>query len=318
MNIDQPILHLFFAGKTSLEEEKAIREWLECAPGNKEIYLKERRLYDAILLSEKPVTEAQLQSNRKPHTSYTFVKEVIKIAAVSVVILFLSNLYHKNQEKNTESPFQTISVPAGQRINITLPDGTDVWLNARTTIRYPLSFNRENRQIQLDGEAYFDVAEDKSKPFIVHTSKSRLEVLGTVFNVEDYSDKEDFETMLFEGSVKIIPEDELLQPVTLTAAYKAYLHEGKLNVIKENDYSVYRWREGLICFKDESFSGMMNDFEKYYGLSIIIENEQVKKQHYSGKFRQTDGVDYALRVLQKDIRFTYKRDDDNRKIYIRP
>lgn len=317
MNINQNILYRFFEGKATLKEEAIIKNWLESSPENKDIYLKERRLYDVILLLKKPATEPLIQSYQKSHRPYTFVKEVLKIAVISVVILLLSNLYNRNQEENIEIPFQVISVPAGQRINIMLPDGTDVWLNARTTIRYPLSFHKENRLVQLDGEACFDVTEDPKKPFIVQTSKSRLEVLGTVFNVEDYSDKEDFETMLFAGAVKIIPKDTLLQPVTLAPAYKAYMYDGKLEIMKEDDYNVYRWREGLICFKDESFSNIMNDFEKYYGLSIIIENENVKRQYYSGKFRQTDGVDYALRVLQKDIRFTYKRDDDDSKIYIR-
>jgi ferric-dicitrate binding protein FerR (iron transport regulator) len=315
--MDKNILHRFFEGKTSLEEEEVIKEWLESSSGNQAIFLEERRLYDTLLLLGKTVGEPQLQSPRKSYKSYTIIKEIVKIAAVSTVVLFLSNLYHKKPEENVEVQFQTISVPVGQRINITLPDGSDVWLNARTSITYPLSFNKENRQVQLDGEAYFNVMEDKTKPFIVQTAKSRLEVLGTIFNVEDYADKEDFETMLFDGSVKIVPRDSLLQAVTLTPAYKAFLNGGKLEVVKENDYSVYRWREGLICFKNVPFLTIMNDFEKYYGLKIIVENEHVKKQHYSGKFRQTDGVDYALRVLQKDIRFSYKRDDDNSRIYIR-
>ena len=77
-----------------------------------------------------------------------------------------------------------------------------------------------------------------------------------------------------------------------------------------------RWKEGLICFKNETFTFIMKDFEKYYGLTIQVKNKNVFKYVYTGKFRQTDGIDYALRVLQKDIKFTYQRDDENQIIYI--
>ena len=98
---------------------------------------------------------------------------------------------------------QTITVPAGQRINITLVDGTNVWLNARTSLSYPVKFGKNNRQVVLDGEAYFDVTKDKSKPFIVQTDNYNVEVLGTKFDVNAYSETGEFETTLMSGSVKV-------------------------------------------------------------------------------------------------------------------
>lgn len=221
------------------------------------------------------------------------------------------------QEKQTPIAFQTITVPAGQRINITLTDGTNVWLNARTTIQYPITFNTDQRLVKLDGEAYFDVAKDKSKPFIVQTDKYNVEVLGTKFDVDSYSATNIFETTLMEGSVKISSSTDDTESLKLTPHNKAYLYQGKLRMKPVDDYSPYRWKEGLICFKNETFASIMKDFEKYYGINIYITNKQVQKYLYTGKFRQTDGVDYALRVLQKDIKFIYERDNDNHIIYIK-
>lgn len=221
------------------------------------------------------------------------------------------------QTEETPVALQTISVPAGQRINITLADGTNVWLNARTTIQYPVSFNAKERLVKLDGEAYFDVAKDKDKPFIVQTNKYNVEVLGTKFDVDSYSETEIFETTLMEGNVKISSLTDAAENLLLTPHNKAYLYNGKLRIKPVDDYSPYRWREGLICFKNETFASIMKDFEKYYGINIYITNQQVQKYLYTGKFRQTDGVDYALRVLQKDIKFTYERDDENHIIYIK-
>lgn len=243
--------------------------------------------------------------------------ELIKIAAVIAFTLRGSFFYQQIQTEQTLIPLQTIAVPAGQRINITLPDGTNVWLNARTTIQYPITFNANERLVKLDGEAYFDVARNEKKPFIVQTDKYNVEVLGTQFDVESYSDTENFETALMEGSVRISSLTDTNESLTLTPNNKAYLHEGKLRVMSVDDYSPYRWREGLICFKNETFASIMKEFEKYYGINIHITNKQVQKYLYTGKFRQTDGVDYALRVLQKDIRFSYQRDDDKNIIYIK-
>lgn len=228
-----------------------------------------------------------------------------------------SFIYRQMQTAQTPVALQTIAVPAGQRINITLPDGTNVWLNARTTIQYPVTFNSNERTVKLDGEAYFDVAKDKTKPFIVQTDKYSVEVLGTKFDVESYSETGQFETALMEGHVKISSLKDATESLMLTPNNKAFLHKGKLQVIPVDDFNPYRWREGLICFKNESFASIMNEFEKYYGININITNLDVQKYLYTGKFRQTDGVDYALRVLQKDIGFTYERDDDKHIIYIK-
>lgn len=212
---------------------------------------------------------------------------------------------------------QTITVPAGQRVNIMLPDGSNVWLNARTTIRYPFSFRQGKREVTLDGQAYFDVVKDAKKPFIVQTHQAMVEVFGTQFDVEAYSDRDEFETTLMSGSVRIVSAANPLDRLTLAPDSKAYIEGGKLKSTKVDDYNPYRWKEGLICFRSETFLRIMKDFEKYYGITIQVENREVLKYFYTGKFRQSDGVDYALRVLQKDIRFSYRRDDENQIIYIK-
>ena len=127
------------------------------------------------------------------------------------------------QTEQTPITLQTITVPAGQRINITLADGTNVWLNARTTIQYPITFNEKERLVKLDGEAYFDVTKDKNKPFIVQTNNYNVEVLGTKFDVDSYSETEIFETTLMEGSVRISSLTDANESLMLTPNNKAYL-----------------------------------------------------------------------------------------------
>ena len=313
--MNKDILYKFFEGNASFEEEAAVKQWMEESAENRLAFLKERKLFDAMLL----LGNEEIIKNGKKRFSINLSSlrtELIKIAAVVAITLGGSYFYYQSSLEKELMAMQTITVPAGQRINITLVDGTNVWLNARTSLSYPVKFGKNNRQVVLDGEAYFDVTKDKSKPFIVQTDNYNVEVLGTQFDVNAYSETGEFETTLMSGSVKVASASDSTQKITLKPNNKVFLQDGKLHVTAVDDYNPYRWKEGLICFKNETFTSIMKDFEKYYGLTIQEKNKNVFKYVYTGKFRQTDGIDYALRVLQKDIKFTYQRDDENQIIYI--
>ena len=313
--MDKAILYKFFEGTASLDEEKDVRLWMDASADNRRAFFKERKLFDGmLLLGDQDI----IRSGKKRFTiNFSSLRtELIKIAAVVAITLGCGYIYFQSSIEKDLMAMQTISVPAGQRINITLSDGTNVWLNARTSIKYPVVFSKKNRQVILDGEAYFEVARNEKKPFIVQTDKYNVEVLGTKFDVDAYSETGEFETTLMSGSVRVASADDPDHTLVLKPNSKVYLDNGKLHVTSVDDYNPYRWREGLICFKNESFIAIMKDFEKYYGLTIHVKNKDVLKYVYTGKFRQTDGVDYALRVLQKDIKFSYQRDDENQMIYI--
>lgn len=309
--MDKEILYRFFEGSSSLEEGEQIRAWMEESPQNEKDFFKERKLYDAMVLLAR-------QKKGTLHIRWNSLRnELLKIAGVILLTLGVAYLYQQ-YEMAIESPaMQTIYVPAGQRMNITLPDGTSVWLNARTTIQYPLTFNRKTRQIKLDGQAYFDVAKNPEKPFIVQTKMFDVEVTGTKFDVEAYSDKNKFETALMQGSVKLVSVANPRKVLMLKPDCKAYLEDGELKVVPVEDYNIYRWKEGLLCFTNETFATIMKDFENYFEVTIKVSNQKVSEYYYTGKFRQSDGIDYALRVLQRDISFTYTRDDESRIIYVK-
>ena len=314
--MERETLYKFFDGAASFEEEVAIRQWMESSLENKRIFLKERKLFDAmILLGQDNGKQAETSKGRKMFSSLR--TQVLRTAAIVAITLGCVWGYEFLTGAHTPLGMQTIYVPTGQRVNITLPDGTNVWLNTQTTIKYPTVFESKKRQIILDGEAYFEVAKDKNRPFMVQTDKCNLEVLGTKFNVKSYLGKEEFETTLMEGSVKVSSQINPQEELVLAPDSKAYLSEGKLKVAHVDDYNPYRWKEGLICFRNESFDAIMKEFEKYYGVNIRIRpNKDLQRYFFTGKFRQTDGIDYALRVLQQDIRFQYSRDDENQIIYI--
>ena len=309
--MDKELLYNFFKGDTSIEEGQRIKAWVEASKENERTFYRERKIFDALMLHD-PVSTTTSVSGFFLGKSIKWLK-----TAIIVTLTFLFGYLYQEYKAGLNKSMSTISVPEGQRTNLILPDGTNVWLNANTTIQYPVSFNKRDRFVILKGEAYFEVKKDKSKPFVVHTEAYNIEVLGTRFNVNAYPGTERFETTLMRGSVKVRSKADASQTVTLKPNHKLSLEKGRLIMTKVENYNPYRWKEGLICFSDAAFSDIMKDFEKYYGVKIVIENENVSQTCFTGKFRQSDGIDYALRILQKNIGFRYEKNNEKQIIYIK-
>lgn len=311
--IDKELLCRFFNGETSLVEEAMVKDWLEGSVENRNEYLRERRLFDLTILSDEKSYHATNLLNTRKRSYYM---EALKIAATVVITLLISSLYFATPDQEDNVAMQTVTVPYGQRVNLLLSDGTNVWLNSGTKMSYPQIFAKKSREIYLDGEAYFDVSHNKEKPFLVHTNQFDIEVLGTKFNVDSYSKDGAFESSLMEGVVKVTRKKDR-SSLILSPSYKVVVRDEKMVVEKIEDYNTYRWREGLICFKNKPFFDLLAEFEKYYDIRIIVEGSKLANPILTGKFRVSDGVEYALKVLRKDVRFRYKRNVDSNIIYIR-
>lgn len=310
MQIDKHILIRYFLGQSSEEEKEAIRGWLESDVANKQEFIRERIRFDASVVADEDKIRTA-----KPWRIHPYVRAGLKIAASLLILVTSIYLYDTYKMDKLNSTFQAVRVPAGNRTNLILPDGTEVWLNANTSLKYPLAFTKVNREVILDGEAYFDVVKDK-KPFIVKTDKYNVEVLGTTFDVEAYSNESGFRTALFSGRVKLYNEGNEEENTILNPGETAELMGGQLRVSPTGDVNVYRWKDGLIYIEDKSFEEIMKLFEKYYSVQIQINNKDVKALGYKGKLRVADGIDHALRVLQNDFPFTYERKEDTNMIYI--
>lgn len=305
--MNRNLLHSFFDGKSTLEEEKQIRGWIEASEINKKIFNEERLIFDSLILNSH-IDLKQVKGSRVTNLW------IISTSVAVVILLVVSTLFLLNNNSVSEQ-FNTIIVPPGQRINLILSDNTNLWLNANTTFRYPTEFAKENRTVFLNGEAYFEVTKNEKKPFIVKTGHGDIHVTGTTFNVEAYSKFNSFETSLFEGGVDICKNESKL--ITLLPNQKSILVDNKLLVSKITDCDQYLWRDGLIAFKSKELEEILLTLEKYFDVDIQILTDKLPQHTYTGKFRQSDGVDYALRVLQRSIQFKYERDEETGNIHIK-
>jgi ferric-dicitrate binding protein FerR (iron transport regulator) len=312
MKINRALLVRYFLGRCSGEEKETIRRWLERDKEHRKMFVLERIRFDAsVVMSETDL--ASQPSARAKKIAFT----LLKVAAAVLLLVGSSYLFdsYRHRPQPVDTVVQSLYVPPGNRAFLTLPDSSSVWLNSNSTIRYPGTFSGTVRMVELDGEAYFDVAKREGQPFVVKTGKYHVEALGTSFNVDAYADKPDFSTALFTGKVRLYKSADDDVPLYLHPGEAAALTNDSLRIspIRTNPS---RWREGLIVIDNHTFEEIMRMFEKYFDQQIIIGNNKVKTLSYRGKLRIADGVDHSLRVLQNDFRFTYKRDEDSNIIYI--
>ena len=312
--MDKITLYRFFAGEASENEKSRIKAWLEEDEAHHQQLLDERACFDAMLLADDKALE-----QRRP-ASYLLRRIGVQAArwAAVLVLAFAASywLLEHRQEAVPREAVNVVSVPLGQRTELMLADGTKVYLNAGSTLSYPSAFGQNGRQVELDGEAYFEVTRDEGKPFVVHTQMCDVEVLGTKFNVEAYSEQNAFSAALMEGRVKVGNNYRTADVVYLAPNERVKLKGGELDVERIDDYDVYRWREGLYCFRYKSFADILKDLEKYFDIEIRLENPRIAGIVLTGKFRIPEGLDFILKVLQLDVEFSYSRDIEHNIVYI--
>lgn len=309
MGIDRDLLFRFFRQETTLNEEVKLRAWLDESGEHHREFLRERKLFDAFLLSgELPV--------RRKAFHFSFKRLAVQVASVAAVLLLTVMLtIHQVEQAICADSVNKVIVPQGQRVNMVLADGTNVWLNAKTKMEYPQTFRAsDKRVVKIDGEAYFEVSRDEKKPFVVQTAQGEVEVLGTKFYISAYESTDKFETFLKEGKVKVTTSNDAM---ILRPNDKAVLRNGRLLREHIDDMETYRWLEGLYCFKELPLEEVLKQFEIYYDIRFVKENPDMPNPKLTGKFRLVDGVDYALRILQEDVDFSYRRDEEENIIYLR-
>jgi transmembrane sensor len=260
------------------------------------------------------------------------------------VLVFGIFSYNKNNTPSLEQPIakSEISTKNGSRSKIQLPDGTSVWLNSSSKLTYDNeNFGATIREVSLVGEAYFDVIKNPSKPFIIHTTKMDIKVLGTAFNVKSYPTDKTTETSLIHGSVEVTlndrqekimlkPSEKLIFNTIQNKSEKISTLKGNLKInekekpiIELSHLTIYpidnsivetAWKENKLVFRNESLEDIALKMERWYGISIVIRTESLKKELITGSFEK-ETIFQALKALQFTNKFNYITEKDKIIIY---
>ena len=303
-------LYHFFAGKASDKQKEAIKRWAESSPDNYETLCREKKIFDAgILLVDKK----ELFQKENAPLLYKLINYTVKIAAVVLLVVVSVTIYKYQELVKKSEVLQTILVPAGQRINIILPDSTFVCLNSNTKFSYPSVFATNNRKVKLDGEAYFEVSKNPKKPFRVKANGVTIRVLGTHFNVNAYAADSLVETTLLEGSVSVSNnangKQMILKP-NETAIYRK--STGILSMhINANAQNEISWREGVLSFNDISMGEIARQLSHHFNVTIQIKSEQLRNYKLNARFKQNETLEEILEMLAPIVGFTYHMPQSN-------
>ncbi|WP_333887719.1 FecR family protein [Sphingobacterium siyangense] len=212
-----------------------------------------------------------------------------------------------------------LATPLGGIYQITLPDGTKVWLNAGSSLKYPMSFAKNERRVSLEGEAFFEVTKDSARPFKVLSKGQEIEVLGTAFNVNAYPDNTVIKTTLVNGKVKLSNDKRYSEAIYLLPGQQSTnSNNGKIQLANVDTAPFTAWKEGLFYFDETPLSDALQQIGRWYNVEVKYKGE-VPQTHFYGRIKRSKPLRDVLDVLEEGgLRFELSKSDEKNILYVRP
>ncbi|HCR92193.1 MAG TPA: hypothetical protein DIW50_17440 [Prolixibacteraceae bacterium] len=316
--IPTQIIEKFLSGKLSVSEEKELLDWFNTTPDNYVIFQNEQKRLRPIIAkrNEEEVTiqwkKLFYKIQRKPITRQYRSKWLFGSAAAAILLIALilvSVLENNNAGQLQAKNVTEVITPCGEKTSLILPDGTSVVLNSGSKLIYPKEFKGKIRNVELYGEAFFEVSPDKKKPFIVKTYDISVRVLGTAFNLEAFPDAGEINTTLVHG--KVLLEKVSGNKITALAEMSPFEHavyrteKQEISVRKESNIDQYiAWKDGKMVFMNASIEEVAKRLELWYNVSVHIKSEELKKAHFTCTFTN-ETIDQVLKLLKISFPIEY-------------
>lgn len=306
----------YFFGKMTDEEKSRLFSEMDNNAELKEEFVRIQHSYSLAQMIDQPGDKQFAEAGLKQFKQRThqikmrhITRLATRYAAISLLAIGLYwafQTYLSGQDK--EIQYQEYTSEAGRRKEIVLSDGTKVHLGPSSRIKAPVKFGSKVREVQLDGEALFDVTPNANKPFIVKTSLCDVKVLGTIFNTIAYSQYSIFEASLLEGSVTVYNKEE---EVELKPHEGVALVNDKLEKSKADLNDIFYLQTGIYKFEEASLRKLLNKLSMWHGVEFKSTNNQILENTLSGKFRESDNVEHILTAIQSLYPFNYTKTTDN-------
>jgi ferric-dicitrate binding protein FerR (iron transport regulator) len=249
-------------------------------------------------------------NNRNPYII------LFSIAASIAVLLSISNIYMYRMGKPTEEVSQVVFSSPNAVSNVILPDSSVVTLNTGSTLTYETDYNRNLRKVRLEGEAFFDVRPDAGKLFVVSAAGVEVKVLGTAFNISAYPGDGEIVTSLISGSVQL--NNREAEPICHLQPGQSAVYDKATAGVEvdyyEPEYAI-GWMTGKLLFRKKTFSDICRALEKKYNCTIEVKNEEIHKKLFTGKFLNGESLPEILSIIQINIPFRYKTENNHITIY---
>jgi ferric-dicitrate binding protein FerR (iron transport regulator) len=320
-NITPELLEKYFKGLCTPAEEARVIQALASKnappplPDDNEVFhgLDKRALHDDLWKQVQPSTQSKKSTHR--WLPLQIAASLLLLAATVGVLYQYRTTLVPTDTQPTLAASRIVQAARGEKIRLTLPDGTIVQLNSGSTLTIPEQFTDTARIVHLSGEAYLEVAKDATRPFSVLTSRTTVRVLGTVFNVKAYPDDTSTTVTVEEGSVRV--SDAAGYHVLLTRDQGVVcIPNGKpLSVQTVYAANHTTWRHGTLVFKDQSLSEIATVLARWYNVPVLIQNKKLATHRFTGKFNNNPALAAVLKELSTVMQCQYDLDDKRLILY---
>ena len=324
--IDESKLLRYFSGDLDPLEKKQVSSWINESEEHEKLAKDVGYIYSAIdtvctireIDAEKDLSIVHRRMAKQRWVSVLGWFQ--RAAAILFIPLLLSVIY--NEIKEDTPQYMEVRSPHGMISSVDLPDGSKVWMNSGSYLKYPVRFTGGKREVFLDGEAFFSVRSDEKERFIVNTSnKIKVEVLGTEFNMDAYSENDFISTTLVKGAVKLLYDQEGKEKSLLMKPAQKVIYDKRSHSVETND-NVYvlkdvSWKDGRIILRNTSLSDVLWMLGKRFNVEFVIEKESLKDNSFTGTFDDQSLVRILdhLKISSKiNYRFEEKAERDSGKI----
>lgn len=317
------IANRFLAGQfCSISELNDFKLWLTDTAYQDEV---EQWLHDNWTKSEEIDSEVMIESvfrqieayeSKQDKRTEPVIQRIIqfyqRIAAFLLIpVIGVGLLYWFGLVSKPEGGYAETIAPRGQKSQIVLADGTKVWLNSDTKIKYPGNFATNQRDVYLEGEAFFEVTKNAHHPFVVHTSGLDVRVLGTKFDVKAYPDEKNIETSLFEGKINLETKDQgndkIIKTEVLPGQSYAYLTtEKKLVAGNFPKDEIDGWKKNQLIFKDDTFNNLVRKVERWYDVKIVYDEFLFSDRRLTVELREGERLDRLMQIISLALQVNYK------------
>lgn len=282
--------------KLFMENNDSISKWIENQILNSSDEIEssiKMRMLDNIRSQTNYSISTNIQENRQKNSKF-YLRRISNIAAILLPFVIMLGAYLFLKPQNVES-FEVIA-DMGEKASLTLPEGSKISINSGSKIIYYSDYNSKNRDIELEGEAYFDVSHNPQKPFTVQCKDIRVKVLGTSFGIKAYENEDIISVVLNSGIIQLItPEEEIDMKPNERIIYNRKTQKTSLEVVNAEDYT--DWRKNRLRFEDESLEVIMNTVSRMHNIDIVFNNSAVKEQRFTGTIDNTN-IETVLNAIK--------------------
>ena len=305
------IISRYLSKEATAEDIKILEDWISATPENYRSFLSQKNVWEVSQPAVNPeeidvdsahrkVMEQILHPNQpvsvRPKLSFLHYWQQVAAILLLPLLILSAYLYFKPASQIAET-YQELFTPYGTWSVVNLPDGSKVWLNAGSSLKYPTQFNDKQRVVSMQGEAYFEVESDKKHPFIVKTKQLTVEATGTAFNVNAYAPDHVAAVTLVKGKVAVTLDQK--KTISLSPGEKIdyNLATSLYNVNKTNTYKWCSWKDGILIFRDDPLEYVFKRLGQTYNVEFILKDAELGKYSYKATF-EGESLNEILRLLE--------------------